>query len=119
MKNFVQAGDTLVVTAPAAVSSGDGVLVGSVFGVAVSDADNGADVPIKTSGVFDLPKTGSQGWSQGAPIYWDSANAECTNVGEDNVLIGIATADVANGAEDTIGRVRLNGSFGHPVINEV
>lgn len=118
MKNYVQDGDTIVVAAPAAVSSGDGVLVGSIFGVAVTDAESGADVPIKTRGVFDLNKTASQAWTQGAAIYWDSADAEATNVAEDNLLIGVAVSAVGSGAEETIGRVRLNGSFGHPVTND-
>ena len=43
-KNFIQDGRLLTVTAPAAVSSGDMVKVGSVFGVAQNDAANGVDV---------------------------------------------------------------------------
>lgn len=115
MKNFVQHGDTLTVIAPAAVASGEGVLVGSIFGVAVTAADSGADVPIKTTGVFDLPKIGSQEWSAGDLVYWDNANKRCTTVDTGNVLIGAAVAPVPDGAGDTIGRVRLNGVFGFPV----
>jgi predicted RecA/RadA family phage recombinase len=115
MKNFVQHGDTLTVIAPAAVGSGEGVLVGSIFGVAVTAAAGGADVPIKTTGVFDLPKIGSQEWSAGDLVYWDNANKRCTTVDTGNVLIGAAVAPVSDSAGDTIGRVRLNGVFGFPV----
>jgi len=38
MKNFVQPGKTITLTAPYAVTSGDGLLVGSVFGVAAGTA---------------------------------------------------------------------------------
>ena len=34
MKNYVQPGNTITLTAPYAVVSGDGLLVGSIFGVA-------------------------------------------------------------------------------------
>ncbi|GAB4227821.1 MAG: DUF2190 family protein [Methyloligellaceae bacterium] len=115
MKNFIQAGDTVTLPAPYAVSSGDGALVGSIFGVAVMDAAQGDDVPLKTSGVFELPKAGSQAWDAGDLVYWDDGNKQCTSVDSGNVLIGAALADVANGADDTLGKVRLNGAFGFPI----
>ena len=34
MKNYVQPGNTITLTAPYAVTSGDGLLVGSIFGIA-------------------------------------------------------------------------------------
>ena len=40
MKNFVQPGSTITLTAPYAVASGDGLLVGAIFGVAAGDAAN-------------------------------------------------------------------------------
>lgn len=107
MKNYVDNGDTVTLAAPAAVSSGGGVLSGSLFGVAQNDAANGATVVIVTKGVFDLPKVGSQAWTVGAKVYWDNTNKRCTTVATDNTLIGVATEAVANGAGDTTGRVRL------------
>ena len=38
MKNFIQPGDSLTVSAPYAVTSGQGVLVGALFGIAAYDA---------------------------------------------------------------------------------
>jgi len=111
MKNFIQKGDSLNVTAPAAVSSGDGVKLGQIFGVAVTDAANGADLVIKTEGVFELDKVGSQAWTIGALVYWDDSNKYCTTTASGNVLIGVATAAVGSGAGETLGNVRLNGSF--------
>lgn len=109
MQNFVQKGDTLVVAAPAAKSAGDGVLVGGIFGVAIKDADNGDDVPIKLTGVFDLPKAGSQEWEVGDKIYWDDSEDECTTTASGNYAIGVAVKAVEDGADDTTGRVRLDG----------
>ncbi len=111
MKNYVQPGTTLTLTAPYAVTSGDGLLVGSIFGVAAGDAASGATVEAALAGVFDLTKVGSQAWSAGAKVYWDDTNKRCTTVATDNTLIGVAVEAVAGGAGDTIGRVRLNGSF--------
>jgi predicted RecA/RadA family phage recombinase len=93
------------------VTSGDGLLVGSIFGVAAGDAASGATVEAALTGVFDLTKIGSQAWTVGAKVYWDDTNKRCTTVATDNTLIGVAVEAVAGGAGDTIGRVRLNGSF--------
>ena len=60
MKNFIQPGDTLTLTAPAALSSGDGFQVGSIFAVACADAESGASVEGATKGVFDLTKTSAE-----------------------------------------------------------
>jgi len=111
MKNYVQPGNTLTLTAPYDVASGDGLLVGSIFGVAAGDAESGATVEAALTGVFDLTKVGSQAWTVGAKVYWDDTNKCCTTVATDNTLIGVAVEAVAGGAGDTIGRVRLNGTF--------
>ncbi|WP_306120477.1 MULTISPECIES: DUF2190 family protein [unclassified Roseitalea] len=111
MKNYVQPGNTLTLTAPYAVTSGEGMLVGSIFGVAAGDAASGATVEAALTGVFDLTKIGSQAWTVGAKVYWDDTNKRCTTVATDNTPVGVAVEAVAGGAGDTIGRVRLNGSF--------
>jgi predicted RecA/RadA family phage recombinase len=105
MRNFIQTGDIVTVAAPAAVSSGDGVLVGTLFGIATTDADSGADVVIKTTGVFELPKTSAQAWTVGAAIYWDADDKVATTTSTDNTLIGKALA-IANNPSAT-GIVRL------------
>ena len=111
MKNYVQPGNTITLTAPYAVASGEGLLVGAIFGVAAGTAASGATVEAALTGVFDLTKIGSQAWTVGAKVYWDDTNKRCTTVATDNTLIGVAVVAVAGGAGDTIGRVRLNGSF--------
>jgi predicted RecA/RadA family phage recombinase len=106
MKTFVQNGDVVTVTAPANVSSGDGVLVGALFGIAAYDADMGAAVEMHRRGVYDVEKAPSQGWSQGDAVYWDSDNDRATTV-DTGVPIGAAAVDVGSGASDTTGRVVL------------
>lgn len=109
MKNFVSAGNTLTITAGADIASGAGVLLGSLFGVAAGAIANGADGVINLTGVYDLPKVGSQAWTVGALVYWDAANNRCTTTAGSLKLIGVAVAAVGSGAGETVGRVRLNG----------
>ena len=111
MKNFINDGDTVEVVAPYVVASGAGALVGSLFGIAVADAANGAPVSLKTTGVFDLAKTSAQAWTVGARIYWDNSTKLSTTAAAAgaNALIGVAVAAAAN--PSAVGRVRLAGAF--------
>lgn len=52
MKNYVQPGNTITLTAPYAVTSGDGLLVGSIFGIASADAALNDPVEAALTGVF-------------------------------------------------------------------
>ena len=111
MKNYVQPGNTVTLTAPYAVSSGDGLLVGAIFGVAAGTAALGEPVEAALTGVYDLKKVASQAWAAGDKVYWDNTAKEATRTTTSNTLIGVAVVAVAGGAGDTIGRVRLNASF--------
>ena len=111
MKNYVQPGHTITLTAPYAVTSGDGLLVGSIFGVAAGTAILGDPVETSVEGVYDLKKVASQAWAAGDRIYWDNTARQTTKTLTANTLIGVATEAVAGGATDLIGRVRLNGAF--------
>jgi len=112
MKNFVQPGDMLTLTAPYDVASGGGVLVGSIFGIAAFAALNGASVEAKTTGVFDLVATThatTQAFAVGDAVYWDNSAKKATKVDTSNTKIGVAVA--AKASPDAVVRVRLNGSF--------
>lgn len=106
MKNFVQPGDVVTLTAPYAVSSGGGCLVDSVFGVATSDVAISVAGEFKTMGVFDIAKTSAQAWTQGQKIYWDNTNKRCDSDASVGPEIGYATEAAAN--PSATGRVRLN-----------
>lgn len=111
MKNFHQKGDRIVVDAPAGGAlSGDGVLVGAVFGVAEHHADEGAPLVLVLVGVFDLPKTEAQAWTQCAPVYWDADAKVCTTAAAAGPLIGVAWEAAADPSPS--GLVRLNSAFG-------
>lgn len=111
MKNFVQTGNTITLTAPYAVASGDGLLVGAIFGVAAGAAALGEPVEAALTGVYDLKKVASQAWAAGDKVYWDNTAKEATKTTTSNTLIGVAVVAVAGGAGDVVGRVRLNGAF--------
>lgn len=109
MKTFVQPGDVMSVTAPADVLSGAGVKVGLLFGIAIHSALSGAAVEIAVTGVFTVPKTSAQAWTQGAAIYFiPGTGLFTTATTAGNLFVGTAALVAAN-PSDT-GVVRLNGS---------
>jgi predicted RecA/RadA family phage recombinase len=110
MKNYIQPGEMVTALAPANVLSGDGVLVGGLFGVAAYDALSGAEVELGTRGVYELPKTTGQAWAAAwAPIYWDNTTKKCTTTAASNLKIGVnMKAEISGSA---VARVRLNGVF--------
>ena len=105
MRNYVQPGNVVTVTAPANVKSGDVVAVGSLIGVAAYDALIGAEVEVALTGVFDLPAVGPI--DALAAVYWDGAAGKVTAADSGTTLIGAALAAV--GEAGTTARVRLNG----------
>lgn len=111
MNNFVQPGDVVRVTAPYNVNSGQGVKVGSLFGVATASATNAANVEIMTVGVFDLskPNAVSTSVAAGANVHWDDTNVTTTISATSNLRLGVAVA--AAGNTDTTVRVRLTGAW--------
>jgi predicted RecA/RadA family phage recombinase len=110
MKNYIQEGENITLTAPYARLSGEGALVGALFGVAMTDVDNGAEGVFATEGVFTLTKaTGaSTGGAQGAKAYWIAADKKVTAASSGNTLIGAFAATCADG--DATAAVRLNGT---------
>jgi predicted RecA/RadA family phage recombinase len=89
--NYVQPGNHLTVTAPAALSSGDPVLIGErLFGVAQADAESGASVVIATEGVWTLPKVSVDALSVGNVVFFDA-------------LAGLITIDDDSGANPAVG----------------
>jgi len=110
MKSYIQPGINVTLPAPYPVFSGSGLQVGAMFGVALHDALQGEDTETLTTGVVDLIKAPSQAWAIGDRIYWDNTAKHATTVATDTLLIGVALRAVGNGADDTVGRVRLNGA---------
>lgn len=109
MRNHVQPGRTLTLPAPADVKSGEGVIVGSIFGVANGDALTGEPVDLDVEGVFDLPKVSALAIAPGDKVYWIAADKAVSKTAAGNTLIGVATTAAANPSASV--NVRLNGSF--------
>lgn len=107
MKNLVNDGGNVTVPAPYDVASGEGVLVGALFGVAQTAALSGTPVVLELGGTYDLAKAGSQAWALGAQIYWDAAARLCTTSDTGNTAIGKAVLAVGGSAAETVGRVVL------------
>lgn len=108
MRNFVQPGKVITVVSPAAKTSGDGVIVGSIFGVATSDAASGAPLELQTEGVFDFPKASGVSCAQGDKAYFNNTNETVTKTSATGLfLIGSVASAAATG--DATVRVRLDG----------
>ena len=106
MKNYIQEGDTLVVTAPAGgVTSGQLVLAGTTPGVAQNDAAASAEVVLRTEGVFELPKVAGTAIGVGVKVYYDAIAKNITLTSAGNTPVGNAWADAA--AADTTVKVSL------------
>ncbi len=106
MKNWVQPGITVTVIAPVAVNSGDGLLVGALFGVATATAAISTNVEMITVGVVDLTKA-AVAITQGARLYWDNTAKTLTTTATGNTMVGCAIVAAAVG--DSTVRMRLNG----------
>lgn len=109
MKNFVSTGDTITATAPRALVSGEGALIGAMFGVAKATYANATEGEFQIVGEVELTALGTSTAAQGALAYWDNTNMRVTDAASGNTKIGVFTIAKTNGP--TIARVRLNGAF--------
>lgn len=92
MKNFIQPGNVITLTAPYNLTSGQGVLVGAVFGVAANDALQGMPVEVVRVGVFALGAVAADTLAIGDKVYWDNTAKRITKTATNNVLVGAAAA---------------------------
>ena len=108
MRNYVQPGNSLAIAVPYAggILSGQGVLVGALFGVAATDGAQNATIEAQTQGVFDITKQPSLAITAGARVFWDDTNRRITTTATGNFQVGIATTAAL--AADTTVRVWLN-----------
>ena len=109
MKNFVQQGNFIAALAPYALISGQGALVGALFGIASADAANGAEVQLARTGVFDISALNTDTGAVGVKVYWDNTNKRITTTVGSNTLVGVLVAAKVNG--DTTARVLLDGAI--------
>lgn len=99
MRNFIQNGDVVTMTAPYSVSSGEGVCVGALFGIAACNAAEGDEVEVSLTGVFSSDKTGGGAITPGTVLFWDPEAKRITPTpGPDRPRVGHALNSVPSGA---------------------
>lgn len=104
MRNFVHHGDVVPVFAPYDLATGDGCLVGLLFGVAVGPKTAGQPIELMTEGVFDLTAVSADVGTEGFNAYWDNTARKVT-ASAAGFFIGKFTQ--TKGAGQTTARVTL------------
>lgn len=97
MRNFVQPGDNIEITVPSGgITSGVGVLIGGLFGVAEVTAAQGEKANIRTRGVVAIAKTSALAINEGDSLYWDNTNRVVNKTATSQKLVGVAVLGAAN-----------------------
>jgi predicted RecA/RadA family phage recombinase len=107
MKNFINPGDIVQFTAPGGgVVSGTALLIGALVVVPQVTAAAGISFAGAVTGVFTLAKAAGVAWTEGQPLYYDSAannfaTAQSATARRAGVAVNAALAG------DVVGNVRL------------
>lgn len=113
MDNYIAPGDLVTVAAPAVVTAGQIVVIGTnLLGVAQNDAVTNGALVIATRGIFTLPAdvtTATAAVGQYATHHTTNNTVSVTTPGAGFVKMGVFTKAKVNG--DTTVQVRLNGAF--------
>lgn len=118
MKYYVQQGNTVTVVTPSGgLTSGDGCLIGSMFGVAELTTLAGQENELNLTGVVELPKVSALQIDVGDRVYWDNTAKLVNKTASGNTLIGVAitqagsasTVSAANPSPTV--KVRLSAAF--------
>ena len=108
MKNYIQKGDIITVPAPAGgIASGEGAIIGNIFGIAAYAAAVGDPVELSTVGIYQLPKATAAVLTVGARVAWDNTAKNINVPGTGRFPVGIATEAAGNGITSVA--VRLDG----------
>jgi len=97
MKNFIQPGNHVTVICPSGGTvSGRGVIIGTLFGVAITDASAGDAVELCVQGVVEIAKTSALAISVGDRLFWDDTSKVVNKTAAAQVCVGVAVADAVN-----------------------
>lgn len=108
MKNHIQKGDVITVSAPTGgIAAGEGTIIGNIFGIAAYAAAVGELVELATIGVYQLPKATAAVLTVGARVAWDNSAKNINVPGTGRFPVGIATEAAGNGITSVA--VRLDG----------
>jgi len=111
MKNYVQEGKTVTIAAPAAVTSGQYVVVGAIRGVAAFDAAQG-EPEVVSEGVFTLPKVAADNIAAGDLLYWTGTACTKTAGSGSKPLVGVATKPAAANSTTVTVKLGVHGLTG-------
>jgi len=103
MKNYIQEGDCIEITASGAITSGQIVEVGALAGVSAGTYASGDVAVINLCGVYEVPKTAGA-VTLGAKLY-SNASGSATTTASTNVFLGYAFSAQESG--DATVKVRL------------
>ena len=108
MKNHIQKGDIISVPTPAGgIASGEGAIIGNIFGVAAYSAAVGEPVELATTGIYQLPKATAAVLTVGARVSWDNTAKNINVPGTGRFPVGVTTEAAGNGITSVA--VRLDG----------
>lgn len=99
--------DIINLTAPAAVASGQPLLVGNLFGVVGNAAASGEPMDFALRGVFALPKAAAAAFAEGDAVAWDDTAKAVDELAAGRFRVGVAVAVAAVNATGV--NVRLDG----------
>lgn len=95
--NYRQPGDTVTVIAPTGgTTSGVGVQIGELFGIASTTEIATAEVELHIEGVFEVAKTSALAIDVGDVVYWDDTGKEVDKTSSSQKSVGIAVSAAAN-----------------------
>ena len=108
MKTYIQKGDIITVPAPAGgIASGEGMIIGNIFGIAAYAAALGDPLELATTGVYLLPKATAAVLTISALVVWDNTAKNINVPGTGRFPVGIATEAAGKGITSVA--VRLDG----------
>ena len=108
MQNYIQNGHVITVAAPAGgILSGEGLIVGNIFGIAAYTSAEGDPLELATIGVYKLHKATAAVLTVGARVAWDNTAKNINVPGAGRFSVGIATEAAGNGITSVA--VRLDG----------
>lgn len=108
MQNYIQNGHVITVAAPTGgATSGEGLIVGNIFGIAAYSAAEGDPLELATTGVYKLSKATTAALTVGARVAWDNTAKNINVPGAGRFPVGVATEAAGNGITSIA--VRLDG----------
>lgn len=104
MKNYIQEGEVITVTAGVYITGGSMVKVGDMIGIAVTDIANGAKGEVNLEGVYEVGKEADD-IAIGVKLYYKAATGTVTTTATSNTFAGYAFA--AAGTSATVVLLKL------------